>query len=395
MRKLSYLTVILIAVATLSHAKSKTNYREWALRIADSEIKHNPELWMADFVKTPKWDYTQGLIAKAMMASFKATNDKKYFDYAQAYANYFINENGEIKTYKLSDYNIDRVNCGNFLFDLYDITKEEKLLKAIELLRSQLATHPRVSEGAFWHKKVYPHQVWLDGLYMGSPFYAHYATFKNESELFDDVANQFIVCDKYTRDPKTGLNFHGWDESKQQKWANPQTGQSPNFWSRSMGWYMMAMVDVLEYLPANHPKRQNIINNLNRLSKALLKYQDKKTGLWYQVTNFPGKEGNYLESSGSIMFIYAMEKGAKNKWLPAKFDKIARTSFDKFLKSAVILNADGTYSITKACAVAGLGGTPYRDGSYEYYINEPFRNDDPKVVGSFILAALEFNRKCN
>ncbi len=389
MRNTFFATTLLLLITVNYQLSAKTDYKQWAVRIADSEMKHNPELWMADFVKTPKWDYTQGLIAKSMISIYTSTGDQKYFNYAKAYSDYFIDSVGNIKTYKLSDYNIDRVNCGNFLYDIYAQTKEERILKAIELLRSQLATHPRVSEGAFWHKKVYPNQVWLDGLYMGSPFYAHYAVFKNQPELFDDVVKQLIICDKYTKDPVTGLNFHGWDESKTQKWANPETGQSPNFWSRSMGWYMMALVDVLEYLPANHPQRAEIIQILNRLSTSLLKYQDKKTGLWYQVTNFPGREGNYLESTGTIMYVYAMAKGAKNKWLPAKFDKIARKTFDKFLKSAVIKNDDGTYSITKACAVAGLGGTPYRDGSYEYYIHEPFRNDDPKVVGPFILAALE------
>lgn len=370
-------------------AKSALNYLVWAEKVADSEMKHNPELWMADFVKVPKWDYTQGLVAKAMMELYKKTNKQSCLVYVKGFAEYFITKEGNILTYKMSDYNIDRLNGGNFLFDMYAETREERYLKAIKLLREQLITHPRVSEGAFWHKKIYPHQVWLDGLYMASPFYAHYASFFNEVSLFDDVTKQFMIADKYTFDTNTGLNYHGWDESRTQKWANPITGQSPNFWSRSMGWYMMAMVDVLDFLPSNHPDRPAIINMLNKLSVALLKYQDKKTGMWYQVTNFPKRDGNYLESSGTAMFSYAMAKAFHKGYLPEKFLKASKKAFAGLVKYSTQVNPDGTVSITRACSVAGLGGNPYRDGSYEYYINEPIRNDDPKVIGPFIMAALE------
>lgn len=380
--------LIFISLSATS-AKKCVDYLSWAVKIADSEIKRNPELWMLDFVKKPKWDYTQGLIAKAITQLHLKTGEQRYFDYEHAFADFFINENGEILTYKISDYNIDRVNGGNFLFELYNITKEAKYLKAIELLRSQLDTHPRVGEGAFWHKKIYPYQVWLDGLYMGSPFLARYAYEMNKPTIFDDVVTQFRVCDKHTLDPKTGLNFHAWDESKSQKWANPQTGQSPQFWGRSMGWYMMAMVDVLDYIPENKPGRKDIILILNRLSKSLMKYQDKKTKMWYQVTNYPKREGNYLESSATTMYAYAMAKGANKGYLPKKFRKIAEDVFAGMVKFSTEVKEDGTTSITRACSVAGLGGTPYRDGSYAYYISEPVRSDDPKVIGPFILLALE------
>lgn len=386
-KKLSLLLIILLSINL--QAKPKINYIAWAEKIADSEMKHNPELWMADFVKIPKWDYTQGLVAKAMIDVYNKTNKQSCYFYVKAFADYFVASDGKILTYKVSDYNIDRLNGGIFLFEMYTHTREEKYLKAIKLLREQLLTHPRVAEGAFWHKKIYPNQVWLDGLYMGSPFYVHYAAFFNEPSLFDDVTKQFIVADKYTLDVNTGLNYHGWDESRSQKWANPITGQSPNFWSRSIGWYLMAIVDVLDYLPANHPDRVKLISILNRLSTALLKFQDRKTGMWYQVTNFPKREGNYLESSGTAMFSYAMAKGAHKGYLPAKFLKASQKAFAGLVKYSTQVNADGTISITRACSVAGLGGNPYRDGSYEYYINEPIRSDDPKVIGPFILAALE------
>jgi len=385
--------VLSIFFVTNFYAKSKIDYKDWAVKIGNSEMKHNPELWMADFVKTPKWDYTQGLIAKSLMELYKFTGDIQYYEYVKSFADYFVNDEGEIKTYKPTDYNIDRLNGGNFLFDMYNETRDVKYLKAIELLRSQLTKHPRVSEGAFWHKKVYPNQVWLDGLYMGSPFYCRYAAIFDKPALFRDVYQQFKVADKYTLDKKTGLNYHGWDESKTQKWANPETGQSPNFWSRSIGWYMMAIVDVLDYYPIDEPSRTDLILILQRLSKSLLKYQDKKTKMWYQVTNFPKRKGNYLESTGTAMYCYAMAKGANKNYLPKKYKKIAEQIFEGLVKNSTQVNEDGTISITRACSVAGLGGNPYRDGSFEYYINEPVRNDDPKVVGPFILAAIELAKK--
>jgi len=393
MRIFFSLVLIMLACVPFVEAKPKTDYIAWSVRIADSEMKHNPELWMADFVKKPKWDYTQGLVAKAMIQVFDKTGDKRYFDYVKQFSDFFVNDNGEILTYNLSDYNIDRLNGGNFLFEMYEHTKEPKYLKAIRLLRKQFYTHPRVSEGAFWHKKIYPNQIWLDGLYMGCPFYARYAATFDEMRVFDDVINQFMVTDKHTLDPATGLNYHGWDESKTQKWANPVTGQSPNFWSRSMGWYMMAIVDVLDYLPINHKGRPELIRILNRLSSSIIKYQDKKTGMWYQVTNLPKRSGNYLESTGTAMFSYVLAKGVNNGYLPLKYLKPAQKAFDGMIKFSTQVNADGTTSIARACSVAGLGGDPYRDGSYAYYISEPIRNDDPKVIGPFIMAALELAKQ--
>ncbi len=390
-KKFIVISLITCSLATVS-AKDKVDYNTWAVKIADSEMKHNPQLWMADFVKQPKWDYTQGLIANAMMQVYEKTGDKKYFDYVSEFANYFVDENGDILTYKTSDYSLDKLNGGNFLFDMYNNTKDIKYLKAIRMLRKQFYTQPRVSEGAFWHKKVYKNQVWLDGLYMGSPFYCRYAAIFDEPVIFKDVVNQFIVADKHTLDPKTGLNYHGWDESKTEKWANPVTGQSPNFWSRSMGWYMMAMVDVLDYFPIDDPQRPFLIQTLNRLTKSLVKYQDKKTGMWYQVTNMGKRKGNYLESSGTAMFVYAMAKGVRKGYLPAKYKQNAVKGFEGLIKYSTKVNDDGTTSITNACSVAGLGGNPYRDGSYEYYIGEPVRSDDPKVIGPFIMAGLELGK---
>lgn len=223
--------------------------------MADSEIKRNPEAWMLDFSKQPGWNYCHGLELQSILQVWKQTKDDKYYQYAYDFADMMINENGDIRSYKVEEYNIDRVNSGKILFTLYEKTGEARFKKALDLLRGQMKTHPRTTDGSFWHKKVYPHQVWLDGLYMACPFLAEYGKVFNEPDLLDDVALQIIDCHKYMYDAKTGLYFHGWDESKEQQWADKKTGLSPNFWSRSIGWYMMAMVDVLDYLPENHPKR--------------------------------------------------------------------------------------------------------------------------------------------
>ena len=388
-----FILIIAIVIALLSSNSSMQEKKlPWSERMAESVMKRNPEPWMIDFRKTPKWEYTQGLALKAIMHVWLATGKDKYFQYVKAYYDQFVKEDGTIMLYKLKDYNIDRINPGKALFRLYHETGEEKFKKAIFLLRNQMKTHPRTSEGGFWHKKIYPHQMWLDGLYMGSPFLAEFAKTFDEPALFDDVANQIILMEKYARDDKTGLLYHGWDESRQQRWANPETGRSPHFWGRGMGWYAMALVDVLDFLPADHPKHPEIIGILQRLSTAVSKFQDAETGLWYQVVDQGDREGNYLESSASNMFVYTLVKAVKKGYIDSKFMKVAQKGYNGILKHFIEVDDDGMVHLHKACAGAGLGGNPYRDGSYEYYITERIRSNDPKAVGPFILASLEFER---
>lgn len=365
---------------------AKKPYSVW---MVDSEIKRNPEAWMLDFSKEPKWNYCHGLMLQAILQTGQKTNNQEYFDYPYSFADLMISEDGKIKTYKPEEYNIDRVNTGKILFPIYAKTKEERFAKAMTLLRNQMKTHPRTADGSFWHKKIYPHQVWLDGLYMAGPFLAQYGEVFDEPELFDEAALQIIDAHKYLYDAKTGLYYHGWDESRQQKWADPETGLSPNFWSRSIGWYMMAMVDVLDYLPEDHPKRAEIIEILQDVSAAVEKYRDPKTGMWYQVTNMGDREGNYLESSGSAMFIYTWVKGAQKGYLDKSYEKKGKKAYDQYIKRFLKKEADGTISIIDGCSVAGLGGEKvYRDGSFEYYISEPIRDNDPKAVGPFIMLSL-------
>lgn len=393
--------VLLISMALIMFAACTTNeqtqkrenkrdyYINFAHQMAKSQMVHNPELWQSDFVKKPKWDYTQGIIANAMLEVYLQTEDSSLLTYVQDFADYFIHTDGSIEVYDQSKYNIDHVAGGNFLFTLNRINPHKEYPLAINTLRSQLSTQPRTSEGGFWHKKVYPWQMWLDGLYMGEPFYARYATEYHQPELFDDIALQFLTVDKHTCDAATGLNYHGWDESKEQQWADSITGCSPHFWSRSIGWYEMALADVLEVMPTNHPQRQELINIFKRVSKSLMNYRDPESAMWYQLTIHGGKEGNYLESTASAMFCYAFAKGARLGLLDERYLDYAKETFDGMLRTVIITNEDSTISLTNCCAVAGLGGKPYRDGSYEYYVGEPIRNDDPKGVGPMMMAALE------
>jgi len=364
---------------------------KWSERMALSIMKRHPEAYQIDGQMEPKWDYVHGLVLTSFEALFKQTKDQQYYNYIKQYADATIDKNGAVSSYKFDTYNIDMVTAGRILFNLFETTEDTRYLTVLHLLRKQIAEQPRTASGGFWHKKMYPNQMWLDGLYMGEPFYAQYTVRFEKGAQLNDIAKQFELIQLHATDKKTGLLYHGWDESKQMSWADKTTGCSPNFWSRSIGWYVMALVDVLDYFPKNHPKRKELIGYLNSISNSLVPFQDK-SGLWYQVTDKGGSEGNYLESSGSSMFAYAMAKGANKGYLPLKFKAIANKAFDGLTTQLIKTDSDGQIHITQACAVAGLGGNPYRDGSYSYYVNERKKDNDPKATGSFILAALELNR---
>lgn len=375
----------------ISSEKSVPVNKKWSERMALTLMKAHPKAYQIDGKTEPKWDYVHGLVMTGFEKLYKKTNDQKYYEYVKGYADSTIDENGKIPSYKFENYNIDMLEAGNILFDLYDKTKNQRYLTAMQKLRSQLETHPRTSEGGFWHKKIYPNQMWLDGLFMGAPFYAHYTTKYENGKNLDDVALQFETIQKHLVDPKSGLLYHGWDESKKMEWSNKTTGTSPNFWSRSLGWYVMALVDVLDSFPKDHPKRSELIGYLNSTSKSIAQYQDS-TGLWYQVTDKGNVGGNYLEGSGTAMFVYAFAKGANKGYLPKEYKNLATKGFDGMIKNLVKVMPNGEVVITEVCAVAGLGGTPYRDGSFEYYVNERKQDNDPKATGPFILGALELNK---
>ncbi|WP_353135281.1 glycoside hydrolase family 88 protein [Pseudopedobacter sp.] len=336
-----------------------------------------------------KWTYETGVFLEGIRDVWQSTAKKEYFDYVQKAMDTYIDETGNIKTYKFADYNIDNIKTGRSLLLLYRVTGKQKYFKAAAQLRKQLEEQPRTKAGSYWHKKIYPNQVWLDGLYMGMPFYTEWASMFNETKVYDDVANQFVHIEKEARDPKTGLIYHAWDESREQRWANKETGNSPHFWGRAMGWYGIAMIDVLEYFPKDHPGRKQIIDILNRFAEAVTKVQDKNSGLWYQVLDMPTRERNYEEASASSMFVYALAKGARLGYLPQKYEAVAQKGYEGIKKKFLERGADGRLHLNGTVSVAGLGGNPYRDGSYDYYMSEKVVQDDPKGIGAFLMAANE------
>lgn len=359
---------------------------EWSVRMAESVMRRHPLL-------AKKWAYEWGVALKAFEQVWLKTNDNRYYDYIKKNIDEFVGPEGDVKTYRLEEYNLDQINTGKLLFLLYNTTGDERYKKSAYLLRKQLETQPRTSEGGFWHKQIYPHQMWLDGIYMAGPFYAEFARTFGEPQDFDDAARQIILVESHTRDPRTGLLYHGWDESKSQKWADPETGCSPNFWGRAMGWYAMAIPDVLDHLPEDHSEREKLVEIFANMIGALAAVQDRSTGLWYQVLDQGGKQGNYLEASASCMFVYAMAKGVRKGCLDGQYLDVARRGYEGVLKHFVDVDDQGLVNLNRICSVAGLGGEPYRDGSFEYYISEEIVTNDYKGVGPFILASVEMELK--
>jgi unsaturated rhamnogalacturonyl hydrolase len=354
----------------------------WAVRMADSVLQSYPTLqW--------KWHYEHGLVIQAIAA----IGGTRFQDVDQTWVDHFVTENGKIRTYRVGEFNLDQINPGKLLFPLYRRTGEERYASAIKLLRGQLRDQSRTPSGGFWHKQIYPNQMWLDGLYMAGPFYAEYAVTFDEPSIFDDLTCQFILMEQHTRDPQTGLLYHAWDESKTQKWANPDTGCSPHFWGRAIGWYVMALVDVLDFLPTEHSNRPALLDILSRLSAALIRFQDPATGLWYQLVNLAERPGNYRESSVSAMLAYGFAKAVRQGWLAPEYLSSARRAYRGLLENMIRVDARGALTLEGICSVAGLGGDPYRNGSFEYYVNEPVAANDFKGVGPFILAALEMEKE--
>jgi unsaturated rhamnogalacturonyl hydrolase len=385
--RMKTLAVLLVLGGTAGAAEAP-----WSVRMADAELARHPDPKTLDST-APKWEYTHGLTLKGIAAVAERSKDDKYWKYVLSYYDQMIDQDGKITTYDVAEYNIDRINPGKLLFAVYKKTGDAKYRKALDQLRQQMRDHPRTSDGGFWHKKRYPYQMWLDGLYMGSPFLAQYAQEFGEPALFDDVVKQFVLMEKHARDEKTGLLYHGWDESKQQKWADKTTGRSPAFWGRAMGWYAMALVDALDFIPEKHAGRKDLVAILDRLAEAAVRVQDPKTGTWWQVLDQPGREKNYLEASVTVMFSYALLKGARQGHLDRKYFHAGRRAYEGTLKEFVAVSPEGLAEIHEVCAVAGLGGDPekerYRSGEYDYYVNERIRSNDPKAVGPFILASLE------
>jgi len=359
--------------------------RRLSARLAESLVQRHP-------VVHPRWDYTAGLALLAVERFGRESGDARYLTYVKDNMDRLVKPDGHIETYELEEFNLDQVHQGRLLFPLYEQTRDERYHKAAERLREQLRRQPRTSEGGFWHKKIYPEQMWLDGLYMAGPFYARWGAVFGEPAAFDDVARQFLLVARHTRDARTGLLYHGWDEARTQIWADRSTGQSPQFWGRAVGWYAMALVDVLDDLPATHRDRATLVRILADLAEAVAKVQDPVTGLWYQVLDQPSRAGNYLEASASAMFVYALAKGVRQGYLPPSLKAVAERGYTGLVEHLVEEDGGGLVSLGGICQVAGLGGKQQRDGSFEYYMREPVVKDDYKGVGPLLLASLELGR---
>ncbi len=361
-------------------------------RFADDEIKRFPECWQFDHGSRPFFGYTQGVGAMAMLGVWQATGDEKYYDYVYRYADFMVNDEGKIFNYNydIDPYNLDLINAGKMFFTLYERTGDEKYKKAMDMLYNTLQTHPRNSLGGFWHKQIYPWQMWLDGLYMATTYLLQYGVVFDKPEAVDDAIDQFLLVKQYMHNPENGLYYHAWDEAKRQRWADPETGLSHIFWGRSIGWWWMAVVDILDYVPEDHPKRPELIEIVQGLADAVPKYQDG--GLWYQVVDMGGREGNYQEASVSSMFMYCIAKAVNKGYISQDYMKYAEAAYEGLTTTLMRVDEDGTLNLTNCCAVAGLGGSPYRDGSYEYYINERIRDNDGKATGPFIMGCLQLNK---
>ena len=372
---------------------------EWSRRLADSEMKRIGTGYDAGGTldgRSARWDYAPSVLALGLVRLGEETRNDAYISYGTRMVASHVNADGTIKGYKAEDYNIDNIPPGKVLLAaLARGEKNDAYTRAVQNLRDQMKTHPRTSEGGFWHKKRYPHQMWLDGLYMASPFLAQYGGLFNEPAIFDEVAKQIIVMDRHSYDAATGLYWHAWDESHSQSWADPKTGFSPNFWSRAIGWYGMAIVDSLDYLPVSQPEIDEIVNILKRVADGMVQWQDPKTGVWWQVTNLGTKEGNYLESSGSAMFVYTLAKGVNKGYLPReKYLPAILKGYAGLVLTLLKTDPSGAVRLTSVCQGAGLGylmadGKTPRDGSFKYYISEPVVDNDPKGTGPFILAGIE------
>jgi unsaturated rhamnogalacturonyl hydrolase len=361
----------------------------WSQRVANSTIAR----WPAGRLIAPhaKWasNYELAVLLNGMDAAWYNTADGAYYQFTKQAIDPLIGPDGSIPTYDPAANSLDNIALGRELLLLYRVTQNAKYYKAAALLRRQLSAQPRNPAGGFWHEQIYPNQMWLDGLYMAEPFYAEYASVFHQPQDFADITKQFSLIDDHARSWQTGLLYHGWDELRKQAWADKETGTSHIFWARGMGWYMMALVDTLPYLPKDDPNRATLLAILNRTAATIIRYQDKQTGLWHQVLDRPGAPGNYFESSAACMFTYALQKGVRLGYLPKQYAGNASHAWQGILGHFVQTDASGSVTITGTVKDIGLGGSPYHDGTYAYYVGSPVVSNDPKGVGAFLLASTE------
>ena len=380
------------------------NYSEW---LTYSEMKRVPHSYLLDFSSKPKWSYVMGIEMEGMLDTYEhyKEGNNAILDYLKEYPAKMIDEKGNITGYKYEDFNLDNVRTAKFILRMHNLFPTKGTEKALKTLFKQLQNQPRTKEGVYWHKAIYANQVWLDGIFMGLPFYCNYAVQtmkpKKAEKYLNDAVDQMVKTDYRTYDEKTQLWKHAWDETHQQFWANKEDGKSQHCWARALGWYVMAMTECLDAMPENYARRQEVIDLLNKAMKSVVKYQDKKTGVWYDVLDVKSDK-NYLESTASSMFAYVLLKGYRKGYLSEEYLKAGVKAYNGILKQFIKVNTDKTISLTRCCAVSGLGPGPgpyvkkpnyKRDGSFEYYMSEPIRDNDAKGVGPFIWASLEMEQQ--
>ena len=381
--------LLLTAWMAGAFANAHAQRHAWSQRMADAAIARWPNGRFAPAGHRWAWNYELGTLLEGMDAVWSKTSDPRYFNYISSSVDQLVNADGSIPTLNPQEHELDNILLGRQLFLLYRVTHEQRYKKAAAFLYQQLQQQPRTPSGGFWHKQRYPNQMWLDGLYMAEPFYAEYASEFRHPEAFSNITRQFVLMYEHAHDPKTGLLYHGWDESKKERWANRVTGDSSQFWARGMGWYMMALVDTLPYYPPGDPGRKELLTQFQQLASAVARYQEARSGLWYQVLDKAGEKGNYLESSAACMFVYALAKGVRLGYLPRSYLANAKRGYAGILSHFVRSGPGNEVSLSGTVKSAGLGGDPYRDGSYAYYIGERTVTNDPKGVGVFLLASTE------
>ena len=382
------------------------HYSEW---MTASEMQRTPKSYLLDFSSKPKWSYVMGIELEAMLDTYLRYGNPHIWDYCLEYTDTMIQAKGEIRGFRLEEYNLDNIRTGHFVARMYQQKPERKNLLAMQQMRKQLQQQPRTTEdGVFWHKAIYSYQVWLDGIFMGLPYYALTASMlqppHEARKVYDDAVQQVITTYRRTLDPQTGLNRHAWDETHEMFWADPQTGLSQHCWGRAQGWYTMALIELLDVLPENYERRQEVVELLKKDLTAVIQWQDPTSGVWYQVMDAPEREGNYLESTCSSMFAYALLKASRKGYVDSTFREAGVKAYRGILNHFIRVNEDETISLTHCCSVAGLGpgisekvrlAAPNvkenrrRDGSFGYYLSEPVRDNDAKGIGPFIWASLE------
>jgi unsaturated rhamnogalacturonyl hydrolase len=359
------------------------------VRIAQAVEARYPDGSVDDKPVKVKWNYILGTLMEGMEAAWRSTADPQYFNYIKTNIDSIVAEDGSISGFDPQKHALDDYMMGRQLLMLYRTTRQEKYWKAATQIYKAIEVQPRNPSGGFWHNSKYPNEMWLDGLYMAEPFYAEYSVLAGKTGNYADIVHQFVLIDQHLRDPKTGLLFHEWDETKKEPWADKVTGVSPNIWARSIGWYMMALVDTLDILPEGDPNRAALLPILNRYAEALVRAQDKTTGLWWQLPALPTTKGNYFESSAACMYSYAFFRGVNRGYLPVSYEASAQKAWSGIQNRFLTTTADGLPSITSTVDGTGLGGTPYHDGSVAYYLSVRQRSDDPRALGPFIMAAVE------